>query len=73
VIKEGSGPTARDTSGRGNDGTRDNDVDDSPWVAGRFGGGLAFNGQTSNRQFLVESAGDSLQHAQRVAFVSNIC
>ena len=54
-FEEGSGPTARDTSGNGNDGTLDNYVDDAQWVAGRFGGGLAFNGQTSNRLIVPDA------------------
>jgi hypothetical protein len=54
-FEEGSGPIARDTSGNGNDGTLDNYADDSPWVAGRFGGGLAFNGQTSNRLIVPDA------------------
>ncbi|WP_406694367.1 N,N-dimethylformamidase beta subunit family domain-containing protein [Singulisphaera sp. Ch08] len=39
----GSGSTAADTSGRGNNGT----ISGATWATGRFGGALAFNG-TSN-------------------------
>ncbi len=52
---EGTGPVAHDTSGNNNHGTLDNYTDDSQWVAGRFGGGLAFNGQTSNRLIVPDS------------------
>jgi len=38
---EGSGTTAYDSSGNGNDGTF---VGDPQWVAGKFGGALEFNG-----------------------------
>ena len=54
-FEEGSGAIAHDTSGNGNDGTLDNYVDDSQWVAGRFGGGLAFTGQASNRLVVPDS------------------
>lgn len=52
---EGTGPVAHDASGNNNHGTLDNYADDSQWVAGRFGGGLAFNGQTSNRLIVPDS------------------
>jgi hypothetical protein len=49
-FEEGSGAIAHDTSGpNANHGTLDNYTDDAQWVAGRFGGGLAFTGATSNR------------------------
>ena len=40
-FEEGSGKTATDRSGMGNDGVLKGDTD---WVAGRFGGGLEFGG-----------------------------
>jgi len=49
-FEEGSGAIAHDTSGpNANHGTLDNYTDDAQLVAGRFGGGLAFTGATSNR------------------------
>jgi len=41
---EGSGTTAADTSGNGNDGTLEGDV---KWVAGKLGGALEFNGSNA--------------------------
>lgn len=54
-FEEGAGAVAHDTSGQGNDGTLDNYVDDSQWVAGRFGGGLAFTGLNSNRLIVPDA------------------
>ncbi len=42
---EGSGTTAFDSSGNGNDGTV---VGDALWVAGKFGGALEFNGSNTS-------------------------
>lgn len=55
-FEERTGAIAHDTSGHANHGTLDNYTDDSQWVTGRFGGGLAFNGQTSNRLIVPNSA-----------------
>ncbi len=41
---EGSGTTAFDSSGNGNDGTL---VGDAVWVSGKFGGALEFNGSNA--------------------------
>lgn len=74
-FEEGSGPTAQDSSGNGNDGTLDNYVDDSQWVEGRFGGGLAFTGSAANRLVVLDSPtiGSGLVNAFSVAawFKSN--
>ncbi|MCP5516574.1 MAG: hypothetical protein H7A45_04850 [Verrucomicrobiales bacterium] len=74
-FEEGSGPTAHDSSGNGNDGTLDNYVDDSQWVEGRFGGGLAFTGSAANRLVVLDSPtiGSGLVDAFSVAawFKSN--
>lgn len=68
-FEEGAGAIAADTSGNGNDGTLDNYVDDSQWVAGRFGGGLAFTGQVDNRLVVPDSPtiGSGLVNAFTVA------
>ncbi|MGE5295939.1 MAG: LamG domain-containing protein, partial [Solirubrobacterales bacterium] len=42
-LDEGSGTTARDATGNGNDGT----ITDGTWVDGVIGGALQFNGTTS--------------------------
>jgi alpha-mannosidase len=42
-FSEGAGTTTADVSGNGNDGS----VASATWVAGKFGGGLRFNGSTS--------------------------
>lgn len=54
-FEEGSGVVAADSSGNGNDGTLDVAGNDSQWVEGRFGGGLAFTGQTDNRLIVPDS------------------
>jgi hypothetical protein len=51
---EGSGTTAFDSSGNGNDGVF---VGDPQWVAGKFGGALEFNGD----DYINCGNGDSLQ------------
>jgi len=51
---DGSGSTAFDSSGNGNDGTL---VGDPQWVAGKFGGALEFNGD----DYVDCGNGDSLQ------------
>jgi len=51
---EGSGTTAYDSSGNGNDGVF---VGDPQWVAGKFGGALEFNGD----DYVNCGNGDSLQ------------
>ncbi len=42
MFEEGSGPTARDASGRGNTGT----LSGTSWTTGKIGNGLSFNGSS---------------------------
>lgn len=44
LFEEGGGDTAKDSSGKGNDGTIAGPV---KWVAGKFGKGMEFNGQNT--------------------------
>jgi hypothetical protein len=54
LFEEGSGKTARDSSGKGNDGV----IEGSPkWVNGKFGKAMEFNGQTD---YIVIKDSDSL-------------
>ncbi|MCP5521189.1 MAG: immunoglobulin domain-containing protein [Verrucomicrobiales bacterium] len=55
-FEEGAGTVAHDSSGNGNDGALDVAGSDAQWVAGRFGGGLAFTGQVDNRLIVPDSA-----------------
>ena len=58
----GSGTTVADVSGNGNTGT----ITGATWVAGRYGGGLSFNG-TSNVVRVASSASLNLASAMTLA------
>jgi hypothetical protein len=66
LFEEGSGKTAKDSSGKGNDG----DIEGGPkWVNGKFGRAMEFNGQTD---YIVIKDSDSLDlnHMTAAAWVN---
>ena len=59
VMNEGSGTIIRDVSGNGNTGT----ITSAPWVAGKFGSALSFNGSPTKVSTPLTYSGNEITYA----------